>query len=496
MGFQILLGTVNKRVNSTLQPDTTGWTTVEAVWKKAKDIDSPTVEIFLPSASVYPEYNYMYIPSVASYYWITGIRSVRADVWEFSAEMDILATYKTAIMGTTCFIEYGFNQDTSGSQFRLTDTRQAIGKVPSIYTESADITGGLINTSTGCYVLTAVGASGGVTAYVIAASSMNTLLDNIGTDIQDELDAYDTIEDLFKVFARFNLSQGNAISAIRSCNWLPVSASAFDDMGSVQPVYLGDFDSGVAGVAISSNLILKRETNISIPWPASDWKRMLCQILVYVPFVGTVAVPIDQCNNASSLHFTWCLEPIGGTVSLRIDAGSYTVYTGSASIAASYAIGVSNIPASNYITGTVSLAAGGIQVGGGIASVLAGVASPVADVAGTTQVAGAISSMSISGGIQKMVSGYMQAYTPVVQCTGSLSGSAACGQSMDAEICLLYYPPVDDAAFQAVYGFPVMKMATPVPGYCQTRGFSMAAPARGTELNAIANCMNNGVFIE
>ena len=103
---------------------------------------------------------------------------------------------------------------------------------------------------------------------------------------------------------------------------------------------------------------------------------------------------------------------------------------------------------------------------------------------------------NIASGVSNVASGAVQALTPVVQCAGSLSGNAALGQSMQAKIVLLYYPPIDDAGFKAVYGYPVMRMGTPVAGYCKTRGFSVGGNQRLSEKCQIMQMMDSGVFIE
>ena len=103
---------------------------------------------------------------------------------------------------------------------------------------------------------------------------------------------------------------------------------------------------------------------------------------------------------------------------------------------------------------------------------------------------------NVGEGLAGAANGYVQMVSPVVQSVGTMQGSAAYGQSMTARLNLLYYPPVDDAGFQAVYGHPVMRVTTPVAGYCQTRGFSLAAAARADDILAVNQAMDGGVFIE
>ena len=495
MPFDIKFGHHFKRYNSTSQPDTSGWYSTEAVWKNSQDIDNPTWHIQESTVSDLLDWNYAYLPEHNAYYWITSIVSVGNNRWQISATMDVLATYKQAIMDTPGMIEYGFNVDASGAQYRLPDQRQNVSQVPTVATAKADITGGAINKEFGSYVLTAVGKQGGVTAYALSLYDIRGLLNSVGKDIGDAISELTSMEEIFKYFTANGIYQGNAISAIRNCTWMPLRLNIFE--GDIQPVYLGDFDTTRTGTRLNDNPVYVHETDIPIPWPVSDWRRMNCQILLYVPFIGTVGVPIDQCNNATSLHVTFSVELITGGISVRIDAGQYCVYTGSGNIGVPYAIGSSNVPIQNTISGVTQAIGGAMQFGLGLPSLMgaAGMtAVPVAGLFAGNVAAGAVNQMS--AGISNMGAGINQAITPVVQCAGSLGGSAAIGQSMDTLLTLLYYPPIDDAGFSALYGHPVMRVTKPVAGYCKTRGFSLVSGARASEMQLISNLMDGGVFIE
>ena len=95
-----------------------------------------------------------------------------------------------------------------------------------------------------------------------------------------------------------------------------------------------------------------------------------------------------------------------------------------------------------------------------------------------------------------MFSGYQQAVQPTITAVGSMGGLAGVGQPTNAKIAVMYYPPIDDAGFSAVYGHPVMKVATPVAGFCKTRGFSLASPDRMGDVSMVNAAMDGGVFIE
>ena len=88
MAFEIRLGHCFKRFNSTLQPDTSAWYTTEALWKNAKDIDTPSWHIHAPGVSALLDWNYAYMPDRQAYYWITSIVSLGNERWEISAWYD------------------------------------------------------------------------------------------------------------------------------------------------------------------------------------------------------------------------------------------------------------------------------------------------------------------------------------------------------------------------------------------------------------------------
>lgn len=49
-------------------------------------------------------YNYMYISEFGRYYFIDDIRSVNNNMWEISAHVDVLETYKDQILANTAVI--------------------------------------------------------------------------------------------------------------------------------------------------------------------------------------------------------------------------------------------------------------------------------------------------------------------------------------------------------------------------------------------------------
>lgn len=539
-GYHAHLGKVSKKVNSTKQiPLSELSDKFPFYMKRACSMEAPVFYVRYNSLNISPQWNYCYIEETHAYYWIEDITALNANNWQFSCAIDPLATFADSIKKTKAYILYGHNDfDASGASYRIQDSRQNVAQRPTISTASADITINSIDTDEGVYIMSAVGAKGGVATYVMDRDAVKSLLDAIQQQLDIDFSTMITqpqtkttivaqegtlpgvaggayagsqqvtetytqastvTDEAIKYFAKNYVYGGAAVDCIRSCIWLPLRKSIIP--GSSQSITLGQYDTGVQGAVIRKETSTKRITYIPIPWPVSDWKRMNCQMLLYLPFVGTVSIPVDKVNNADTLTVTWAVSFLDGNVSVKVDAGDYTCYVGSANIASQYAIGSSNISLTgNQAAATIGAIGIGLQVGGGLLSSSASQSAttfmglPI----GGDYGAGLRQSRTDKGAaLSSLGSSVMQLIPPVAQCAGSMTGNAATKQSMLATLTLLYYPPTDDTNFQSMYGHPVMKIDTPAAGYCQTRGFSVAAPmATSAETAYINAAMDGGVFIE
>lgn len=65
------------------------------------DILNPSI---LVEYSTYPDYNYIFIPEFKRYYFITNIVSVRFGLWQITAHVDVLESYKEDIKAQSAII--------------------------------------------------------------------------------------------------------------------------------------------------------------------------------------------------------------------------------------------------------------------------------------------------------------------------------------------------------------------------------------------------------
>ncbi len=504
MSIPVKMGSVTKRVNSTLVPDATTWDSFDVLLKQNTSLEQP-VFIMEGSAATFGAYNYVVGAGLLyGFYWIVDVVSVANNRVEIYCVRDFLACNRARILATDAFIEYGFNTFNAGAAAnKVVDMRQTISETPTISHASADITGGIIST-TGVYILQAVSQNNGVVSYVLNRGSLDALMSDINSDLNDDVDAIlnsgsspdQQLAELAGLDLRRSLLQESAIDAIQACFWLPINRLPIN----TARLYLGNWDAGFNAARLVSDSVYSVTTSISIPWPVSDWRRNNCQLVLYLPFMGTIPIPVDQCIGQSSLSVTWSLEYFTGNIAVTVKAGDYTVYTGSSNIAASVAIGRNAVNASSYVGGAIQALGGAIQMAGGALDATAGAMG----IAASTATAGLLGGGGqLTAGINTMVSGagnifggYTQTMQPAITCAGSMSGLAGAGQPLNADLCLIYYPPIDNANFPAIYGHPVFKIDKPALGFCKTRGFSLAAADRMNDIAAVNRAMDGGVFIE
>lgn len=509
MAHTIYMGTFNKRLNSTKQPTYTGWTSYSCVFKDETSLYRPTVRIAADFAT-FASANYNYAVMLNKYYYIQDVRSIRAGYIEVDMAIDPLATYKSSITGTSAFIEYGFNTfDASDQNTRFPDNRVSVNVNPTAYTESADVSGGMIDAADGCYIVQAVGnnpngAHKGLATFALSAAQLREMMSQVygganGLDAtinnimsNTQLSAQDVMNELTSLSLKTELLNESAMAAIQSVKWLPFKLS--NAVGTLTNLYLGNYDTGIASaLMLTQNTRYWVGTDIDIPWPVTDWKRNNCQIILYLPFFGTVPIPVDQCINYDHIGISWSAEYFSGSISVVVNAGNvFTLYTGSTNLSVDMGVGRSMVGASAMIGGGIQALGGVLQMAGGIADIGASAVGSFLGIGGGFAGAAA----NIGGGAQNVLQGYAQTVQPAITCAGSMGGMAAIAQNKLATVELLYYPPIDEGDMRAKYGHPVFAVDTPVTGFCKARGFSVSLSAPGYICAAINDIVNGGIFIE
>ena len=82
----------------------TGTTITGALLKEDTSILKPIIKIKSSVGDIIT-YNYMYIEELQRYYFIDDIVSINNDIWEISAHVDVLETYKNGILAQSAVVK-------------------------------------------------------------------------------------------------------------------------------------------------------------------------------------------------------------------------------------------------------------------------------------------------------------------------------------------------------------------------------------------------------
>ncbi|MBR2735043.1 MAG: hypothetical protein IKE05_02470, partial [Clostridia bacterium] len=424
------------------------------------------------------------------YYFVTGIKSVRDNLWEVSCDVDVLGTYKATIQATSAHIVYYTHSNSEISDRRLsTKTTKSLSIQEGVFDTLGSGTG------TNYAVVLNVVAENVCGAYAVDQDDAATILSDLTNWIDDDNDGAElhgdpddpvyswlSIEESIKSFFQgieFFIKQwfasGKVSDNLKSAYIMPLPVSAFS--GNTDNVYLGKYKSEVEGVKIYDR-IFSDGCSVTIPWQASDWRRNAPyhELYLYIPYVGLIALsPSDLIGDTT----------INVSVSIDVTCGDaiFTVYTGTkrfigqytANMAAPFAIGTSNVQVTQQVN---TLIAASAAAAGAIAS------------GGTALAIGAVSGGAVS--LANNIGGHPS-------CIGSNMGGAVLGLR-DKVVCysVFHDTSVAPASVSQIIGTPyngVMSLSG-ISGYVQTSAASVAGTMTDTEREQINQMLDGGIYIE
>lgn len=463
--------TFSKRHNSTKQP--TGGTDITVNLKGGSDLLTPT---FLLNSAAIPSFNYMKFDS--RYYFVTGIKNVRDQLYEVSGKVDVMATWKSAIIASSAYVLYY-----SHANNEIADKRLSIKASKSMQSESG--TFGFLGTSH-CYILTVIGENY-VNAYCLTQAQIEGLYSGtFETHFDNAIDALpavtgtgfaDTIISFAQWYAAFLKSTagcfnyaGTISDNIKSCIILPVTSGSVGGAPNT-PVYIGAIDTGITGFKINSRTMTDY-ADVDIPWQnTTDWRRLepYHEIFLYIPALGLIRLSPSDLIGASSLRVNMTMDVLSGDAIFEVKAdNNNVVYYASTNLATEYAIGSSQTSPSQISNALI-----------GAAGALTG--NPTAMAAGV---------IGLANNIQ-----------PNPICIGTNSGGAILGIHADTVKCYTIFHDTavnpHDATLRAVQGEPYNgAMSLNISGYVQTSGASVAGNMTDTEREQINSLLDGGAYIE
>ena len=460
--------TTAKRHNSTLAP--TGGTSYTVNLKGGSDLIDP---VFTLNYAGTPNYSMMSFEG--RNYFITGIKSVRQDLWEISAHVDVLSTYKTNIQAMSPYVAYYTHSNTL-----IADKRLSV-KATQVTQKNTGSFGYLGKNY--CYVLTVIGDNG-TAAFALPESdirklyaqdyktvfdtSINAIPLVTGVSVEDVLiDLVRWWKDFLKsASGSFNYA-GTISENIRSCHILPVQTGAIGGMPN-QDVLLGAIDTLIDGFLITDRTFEDTAT-VSIPWQANDWRRLAPyhEIYLYIPALGLISLSPSDIIGETSLTVKCSMDVLSGDTIFEVKTSTKTVYYANTNLATQFALGASQV---------------------------AGTAAANALIAGAGALMG--SPLTAAAGVL----GLANELQPNPMCIGSNAGGAILGVASDTVECISIFhdTTVSPSSVSGAKGTPhngVLSLSG-VTGYVQTIGASVSGSMTDTERQEINRLMDGGIYIE
>lgn len=470
--------TFSKRKNSTAQPS--GGTSVDLQLKSGTSLISPT---FLLESSSKPSYNYVQFEG--RYYFVNDVISVRNNLWEIDCNVDVLATYKTAIGSTSAMILYA-----TGGSSDIADKRIGMTKNVVINTNGVTIPGITISSlGAGSVVLSTTGVGSFGDFYLDDRSKLPELLDGVDNWIQAQ--GWHGVDDMMDQL----VYGGSAAECVKNCIGLPFSLSDTSFSGNVGPnqqLVLGKYpcaDSGGAPIYVHRivNPVYHVSKNITIPWEYSDFRRQspYTNIYLYLPFIGVLSISPDEVIGQSSLDIIYAFNLASGDISVEVStADPYKIIaTCSTNVAMGMTFGSANVTTGMIASAVVT----------GIGAI--GFAAATALSGGSLAVAGG----ALFGGITAAAGGILAGLGGDTHGGGGLSGGASGALSDHIQITTVSRQLTDSPAnVNDIMGRPVFAKHTvgTYSGFVQTSGFEVSGAMLDQERDTINSFLDGGIYYE
>ena len=450
----------DKRKNSTARPAATSGTDITVELKEGADLDAP---VFLMQTNVL---GYTYMKWNDHYYFITGRRYLYNNYYEIRCEIDALGSYRGSIKSSTQYILRTSVE--SLADYSLIDNSYPTGAEPDYWHDAKTIG---IN-DTGCYVLS-VKSEDGVQYFIITRAQLETLLDQIMTQKQEDL--WSTISDLVNTLGPSLL---NASDYIIGCRWMPFPAPS----GTAYPITLGYWSTGISAPEASTQFDFVSGTDISLTvHPESDTKKAFTNCsqyhacTVFVPGCGETVIDFAKVQG-SSVKVDITVDIAGCVTAIIKNSVGEVLGRAHGILGCEVPITASNVGA------------------GGIGAIAAGAGTVVASIA-TAGAAG------FGAALGEAAAGAMEIGTGVAASIPDVNTSGGAGSYLVPDGAKLLrvqewvYDITDQAA--SIQGYPSMKVSTlNSGGYYQIKNPQVAFGDDTYIKDTIKGFMQSGFYIE
>lgn len=490
----ITIGTTSKKINST--SNSFSGTQLSCKLKNPTSVHDPVFEVQgLTDGSMYN-----YASWGSRYYWVDDVIQITNTISEVHCHLDPLATYKSAITGTSALVVYG---DSTNWSKLIDDTRLQPEVRYATETIANENMFGLTTNSDGCVAMTFTSTTSVdwiTQASTLAGTGVHTALMTVQEMRQciGDLTGFDPgqgisgsgLQEMLEAFGRViqSLGGGSIADYIQRIIWLPFKLS--DIVSATGATYrLGMFIGGVLAdqcqwYDVNPGSIWAHTGNFTIDWGTltggNDFMKneRWLSLQLYTPG-GYQEIPAYCFKYASTFYYKTTFSTTDGSWNMRLASDSNmheTLATFSGSIAVDL-LGTVNL--GNDFTGQIA------DMGASFVS--GAVAMGVGNLGG------------ISGALPRTNFNCRSA-------SGSFSGASSLFLTSTPAAMIIYatsYMPYTIGTYTDYcnrYGYPCNRYLTlsSVSGFCQCASASVNGAAGATEgdLQTINSYLNSGIYIE
>ena len=490
----ITIGTTSKKINST--SNSFSGTQLTCKLKNPTSVHDPVFEV----AGLTDGAMYNYASWGSRYYWVDDVIQMTNTISEVHCHLDPLATYKSAITGTSALVIYG---DSTNWSKLIDDTRLQPEVRYATETIANENMFGLTTTTDGCVAMTFTSTTSVdwiTQASTLAGTGVHTALMTVQEMRQciGDLTGFDPgqgitgsgLQEMLEAFGRViqSLGGGSIADYIQRIIWLPFKLS--DIVSATGATYrLGMFIGGVLAdqcqwYDVNPGSIWAHTGNFTIDWGTltggNDFMKneRWLSLQLYTPG-GYQEIPAYCFKYASTFYYKTTFSTTDGSWNMRLASDSNmheTLATFSGSIAVDL-LGTVNL--GNDFTGQIA------DMGASFVS--GAVAMGVGNLGG------------ISGALPRTNFNCRSA-------SGSFSGASSLFLTSTPAAMIIYatsYMPYTIGTYTDYcnrYGYPCNRYLTlsSVSGFCQCAGASVNGAAGATEgdLQTINSYLNSGFYIE
>ena len=492
--------TFSKKVNSTARPTGQPSATYNCILKHGCGVMSPVISLDLGLATNPQTLNYCYISDFGRYYFVKEW-TWEERLWHIYLEEDLLATWKTEINATSCYVLRSASTYDGLIMDELYPTKPfALNKVNQATSNPwpADL-------ASGYYVVGIINmdssAVGAVSYYVMTNNQFKTFC----TSLMQNTNWLNVPNDFLNGGMDENLLKTlfNPIQYVASCKWYPFAPPT---SGSVSDLPYGWWTlNGVSASRLDPDGVASVSFTIAVPDHPQATTRgeylnssPYTRLTLYAGPFGEMTIDPDIYTRTQSIRCDIACDCISGigTMELNVDILSSYPNTITNVVQTQMAVdiqiaqmGVDRLSqAETIVTGTYDTLASGLQTAAA-ATNITNLLNPVAGVLSTA----AQGAQAVSTGVHAIANG-IRASVPQLQSSG-INGSIACYQvrpHLRAEFYELVAEDLPDN------GRPLcqVKQLSSLTGFVMVKDGNVELPGTLNEGAAVKAYLESGVFLE